>query len=351
MSATVYLKRGLMPKPSRKVVVMSTLCVCLAAIGIAWMVMNNQGEANHQPTNNPKQFNGQHSYNYLKDICKLGPRPSGSEAMAQQRKILKDHFQKLGGHVLFQDFSRRHPQTGENVKMRNMVVHWHKERQDRILLCAHYDTRPFPDEDRRNPKGVFIGANDGASGVALLAELAHLMPGLNSHYGVDFVLFDAEEFIFDAQRDRNLYFLGSTYFASWYKEQPPKYRYRFGVLLDMVADKNLKIYQEKNSLRYAKVVVKSIWKTARRLKIREFVHRSRHEIRDDHIPLNKIAKIPTCDIIDFDYPKIGSRRTSYWHTTKDVPSACSAQSLGKVGTVIYEWLKTVDKDKTLNRLR
>ena len=350
MPAIVRLTREMMPLPPRKVVVAGLFFVCLIVAIPAWLVLNNRGEANHQVV--PDTFNGARSYGYLKQICALGRRPSGSPGMAKQRELLIAHFARSGGKVLEQKFTARHPETGAEVPLSNLVVHWHPQRRDRILLCAHYDTRPFPDEDRRNRKGVFIGANDGASGVALLAELAHLMPGLKSHYGVDFVLFDAEEFIFDAQRDRDLYFLGSTYFAKWYREEPPeKYRYCFAVLLDMVADKELKIFQEKNSLRYAAPVVKSIWRTARKLKMREFVHRSRHEISDDHLPLNKIARIPTCDIIDFDYPRIGSRRNSFWHTTKDRPEACSGESLAKVGTVVYQWLKTADQDVRLTKLR
>ena len=350
MPRIVLLERGMMPKPSRKVVVLGSILVCTVAV-VAWIVVNNRGEATTTRVE-PGTFSGYRSYNYLKKICELGRRPSGSKGMLEQRRILIDHFRNLGGKVLEQKFERRHPETGENVKMSNLVIHWHPQRRDRILLCCHYDTRPYPDEDLRNRRGVFIGANDGASGVALLAELGHLMPNLKSHYGVDFVFFDAEEFIFDPQRDGDLYFVGSTYFAKWYKEEPPKnYRYCFGVLLDMVADKHLRIYQEKNSLRMAAPVVKSIWKKARQLKVSEFVQRSRHEISDDHLPLNQIAKIPTCDIIDFDYPKIGSRRNSYWHTTKDRPEACSGESLQKVGKVVFEWLKTVDKDVTLTKLR
>ena len=101
----------------------------------------------------------------------------------------------------------------------------------------------------------------------------------------------------------------------------------------MVGDRRLKIYMEKNSLKHAKFLTNSIWKTARRLKVKEFVPRMRHEILDDHIPLNTIASIPTCVIIDFDYP--------HWHTTKDVPANCSGKSLAIVGRVLLEWLSNV----------
>ena len=278
-------------------------------------------------------FNGARAYEYLKQICELGPRPSGSPGMARQQEMLIEHFEKLGGRVRKQEFEFGHPLTGRPQQFANLVVEWHPERQERILLCAHYDTRPFPDRDPRNPQGVFLGANDGASGVAALMEMAHLMPQLDSKYGVDFALFDAEEFVY---RDEDRYFLGSEYFAWQYVEQSPPYRYRWGVLLDMVADADLQIYQERNSMWWpdTRPLVEQIWSIAAQLGVWEFIARRKHEIRDDHIKLRNIGKIPTCDIIDFDYP--------YWHTTQDTPERCSALSLAKVGWVVHTWLEQAE---------
>src|SRR5690606_24535158 len=103
--------------------------------------------------------NGERAYEYLKEICDLGPRPSASPGMAAQQKLLIDHFQKLGGKVKLQQFRIRHPLNGSEVRMANLMVSWHPERKNRILLCAHYDTRPFPDRDPVNPRGKFVGAN------------------------------------------------------------------------------------------------------------------------------------------------------------------------------------------------
>jgi hypothetical protein len=172
-------------------------------------------------------------------------------------------------------------------------------------------------------------------------ELARHMPELKGPFGVDFVLFDGEEFVFDDKRDRDYYFVGSTHFARNYSGNPPQHRYRWGVLLDMVADAHLDLYQEKNSLWHARPLVNEIWGTAQRLGVTEFVRQPRYELGDDHIPLNEIAKIPTCDIIDFDYPKPG--RLSYWHTEADTPDKCSAISLAKVGWVVLEWLRSIEK--------
>ena len=275
---------------------------------------------------------------YLEKICNLGPRYSGSPGMDQQQQLLVNHFEQLGGQVTRQRFRAKNPQTGAPVSMANLIVRWHPQRERRILLCAHYDTRPLPDRDpnpTRRKNGKFVGANDGGSGTAVLMELAHLMPALPGNYGVDFVLFDGEEFVFNDRRgDR--YFLGSEWFARQYATNPPAHPYRWGVLLDMVGDADLQIYQERNSVQWrdTRPLVAQIWATAKRLGIEEFVAKPKHLVRDDHLPLHNYAKIPTCDIIDFDYP--------YWHTEGDVPRHCSGTSLAKVGWVVYEWVNSLN---------
>ena len=281
-------------------------------------------------------FRGDRAFEYLQQICDLGPRISGSSGMKRQQAFLTRHFEALGGQVTRQPFRAAHPLRQAKVSMANLIVEWHPERKRRILLCAHYDTRPLPDRDRDPRKarsGVFLGANDGASGVALLMEMGHRIKTLESKYGVDFVFFDAEEFVFAERRDP--YFLGSTWFARKHRSQPPEHTYRWGVLLDMVGDADLQIYQERNSVRWkdTRPLVLEIWATARRLGVQEFIGRPKHTVRDDHLKLRNIAKIPTCDIIDFDY--------AFWHTTHDTPDQCSARSLGKVGSVIEEWLRIV----------
>lgn len=273
-------------------------------------------------------FDGAAAFEHLVDLCELGPRPSNSQAMEQQRELVGKHFEELGGKVELQWFRVRHPLTGGLVPMANLVVQWHPERMERILLCAHYDTRPYPDRDPARPRGSFIGANDGASGVALLMELARQMPTLEGKLGVDFVLFDGEEFVFN---QRDTYFLGSTYFSRVYASRRFPFRYRCGVLLDMVADTDLSIPQEQVSMKYARPVVLQIWQVAGQLGVSEFRPVLGQAIRDDHLPLNETARIPTVDLIDFDYP--------HWHTERDTPEQCSSLSLAKVGWVVQEWLK------------
>ena len=279
-------------------------------------------------------FSGDRAMRNLEAICNLGPRPSGSAAMDRQRAMLAEHFRAAGATVSGQAFQIRDRRTGKPVHLENLLVSWHPDRTDRVLLAAHYDTRPFPDNDPVDPKGVFLGANDGASGVAVLMELAAAMPALPGPVGVDFVLFDGEEYVF-APRDP--YFLGSTFYARQYLADRQAGRlphtYRCGVLLDMVGDRDLEIWQEQHSVDWpdTRPVVDAIWDVARRVEVRQFVPRPKHAVQDDHLPLRMIAGIPTCDIIDFDYPQ--------WHTTADAPAACSAESLDAVGRVMLAWLR------------
>jgi hypothetical protein len=285
-------------------------------------------------------FNGERSYALLKEICDLGPRISGSEAMTKQQQLLTKHFEALGARVSRQEFATRHPRTGARVALCNLIVEWKPDAKERILLCTHYDTRPIPDQDpdrRKHQEGLFVGANDGASGAALLGELGQEMAKLNCKYGVDFVFFDAEELVYDRATDP--YFLGSEHFAKQYVAEPPAYRYKLAVLVDMIGDASLEIFQEKTSYswRDSRPMVDEIWGTAKTLGVTEFISRVRHDVRDDHLALHDIAKIPACDVIDFDYPRPGAR--SYWHTTADTPENCSALSLAKVGWVLKEWLE------------
>ena len=275
------------------------------------------------------RLDGKRAYGYLIKICRIGPRISGTQGMAKQQELIVRHFEKFPCKVRYQPFEATHPVNGTPVRMNNMIISWHPESKERVLLCCHYDTRPHPDRDRNpfNRRGTFIGANDGASGVALFMEMAHHMHKLRPQLGVDFVLFDGEELVYN---ERGEYFLGSEFFARQYVASPPPYTYKAGVLFDMIADRSQTFFIEKNSYRYAPDVTTSVWETAQKMGVRNFRARQKHEVRDDHLPLNRIAKIPTTDLIDFDYP--------YWHTSKDVPSSCSGESIARVGNVICEWL-------------
>ena len=288
----------------------------------------------------PSTFDGQKAYAHLKQICQLGTRTSGTPGMRQQQTLLEKHFTSLGGQVEYQRFQvKHHPRTGRPVPMANLVVHWHPATKERLLFCTHYDTLPLPLLDpnpRLRQSGLFLGANDGASGTALLMELGRHIRTLQIPYGIDFVFFDGEELVYDTKRDP--FFLGSRWFATQYRNHPPNYHYRYGILLDMVGDARLSIYQERNSMSWpdTRPLVEEIWATARRLGVKEFIPQVKYEVLDDHLPLHQIAGIPTCDVIDFWYP---DRTHRFWHTTQDSPGRCSASSLDKVGRVMLAWLR------------
>jgi len=284
-------------------------------------------------------FDGARAYGYLKQLCDIGPRRSGSEGMAEQQKLLKKHFDVLGAKVELQRFLAPYPRNGPNkdmigrdLPMANLIVHFKPESQERIMLCSHYDTLPFPLRDPVNPQGRFVGANDNGGGVAILMELGNNLAKDPPKVGVDFVFFDGEEFIF---AEGGKYFQGSEHFAEKYvkQKQPPATRYRYAVLLDMVSGAGLRLPEEPNSVAWddSRPLIKEIWATAARLGVQEFVPRPGDEaVLDDHMALHK-AGIPACDLIDFSY--------KYWHTQDDTPEHCSALSMAKVGWVLHEWLR------------
>lgn len=284
----------------------------------------------------PAPIDGKRALGYLEQICELGPRVAGTEANTRQRQMVAEHFRKQGGQVREQHFYYPHPLSGRRVNMANLIGSWHPERLRRVVLCAHYDTRPHADEevnpDRLNKP--FIGANDGASGVALLMEIANHLEKHETPWGVDLVLFDGEELVYGNNPRRGEYFLGSTHFAQEYANQRrqrgrARTEYVAGILFDMVGGKDLQIKREPTSMEKAPVLMREVWAVARQAGARSFSNLIGREVMDDHLPMNQ-AGIPTIDLIDFDYP--------FWHTIDDVPANCSAESLADVGRVVTGWL-------------
>lgn len=331
-----------MTKPSGQTVLLAAVIAGSCLLVGYLLVFRQTGEADPPAAAAPSPltladipFNGEQAFEYLNEICALGPRISSTKAMLAQQQLLANHFEKLGAKVHLQKFRIRHPETGKPVSMANLIVQWHPDRRERILLCTHYDTRPYPDQDPTNPTGTFLGANDGASGTALLMELGRSMPVLDGKLGVDFVFFDAEEYIW--QNNRDPYFIGSEYFATNYASRKQPVRYRYAVLLDMIGDADLQIYPDTHSMSWpdSRPLVEQIWATAKRLGVSEFSLSKRYEVLDDHLKLHNLGKIPSCDIIDFNYP--------VWHTQADQPNRCSALSLAKVGWVLQTWLTAAVK--------
>ncbi|AGA29278.1 M28 family peptidase [Singulisphaera acidiphila] len=304
--------------------------VFAVALPLSQRIRPSSADAAPMPV--PAPIDGNRAFKYLTQICEIGPRPAGSAANAKQRALVSAHFQKMGAKVTEQPFTGQDPRSDKQVAMVNLVGSWHPERKERVVIGAHYDTRPFPDEER-NPELrsiPFIGANDGASGVALLMEMAHHLKTLPTSWGIDLVLFDGEELVYGRDGE---YFLGSKEFARVYVEgvdgRHADFNYEAGLVLDMVGGKNLKIQQEPHSLNLAPKLVKEVWAVARQLKATAFHNRIGRAVMDDHLPLNN-GGIPTIDLIDFDYP--------YWHTSQDLPKNCSGDSMAEVGRVVTAWL-------------
>jgi glutaminyl-peptide cyclotransferase len=280
---------------------------------------------------------------YLKDICKIGPRISGTDGMAKQQELIKKHFEGLGAKVTFQKFTVRQVSRKQPTEMVNVIVSWQPDKEKRVILCSHYDTRPIADQedDRRNWHKPFVSANDGGSGVALLMELGHHMKDLKTNVGVDFVFFDGEEYIFDNSERGDHYFLGSDHFADDYKKGKGKATYAGAVLLDMIAGKDAQFPFEENSMWAAGGLVKEVWDVAGELKVKTFVDKLGPGITDDHLGMNR-AGIPTVDVIDLNVTDKGNVfRYPHWHKLTDTPENCSAETMAGVAKVLSVWMQRV----------
>jgi glutaminyl-peptide cyclotransferase len=300
-------------------------------------------EAEEPMAANPPPIDGQRAYKYLKQVCEIGPHTAGSPANTKLRAMVAAHFTNLGGVVKEQPFGAQDPKSRRKLTMANLVGSWFPDRDQRVVIGAHYDTRPHPDQedDPERQKLPFIGANDPGSGVALLMEIAHHLKDLPTEMGVDLVLFDGEELVYgDGEQRLGRYFLGSDEFARIYANKVARrrdrQRYHYGIVLDMVGGKDLIIDQEPTSLNNAPQLMRSIWGVARELNARSFRVQEGREVMDDHIALIK-AGIPTVDLIDFNY--------KFWHKADDLPDNCSAESLAEVGRVVTGWLTVAKKQR------
>jgi hypothetical protein len=269
------------------------------------------------------RFDGTIAYEYLLAQTNFGPRNPNSVGHQKCLQYLTDELRSAADTVIQQSFV--HQGYGEMLRLTNIFASFNPKEQRRILLLAHWDTRPRAelDQDATKRNLPILGANDGASGVAVLLALAKIFKEYPPAIGIDILLTDGEDYG-DSEKDGNndLYFLGARHFA---KTKDPSYTPLYGILLDMVGDKDLQIPLEQNSMRYAPQVLSAVWAVAEQVGAYQFVNVPGEMISDDHLPLNE-AGIPTINIIDFQYP--------YWHTTHDTPDKCSPESLEAVGKVL-----------------
>ncbi len=278
------------------------------------------------PAADVPSFSGQDAFAFLLKQTSFGPRNPESSGHELCLDFLKQELQNLASRTELQSFTAP-GYNGQKLHLTNIFSSFNPADSSRILLLAHWDTRPRSDQDS-NPKKQdepIIGANDGASGVAVLLEIAHLLKQSPVRVGVDILLVDGEDY--GKESDLDNYLLGSKYFANHLK---PDYHPQFGILLDMVGDKDLEIMKEPQSMKYAPEVVDLVWSAANNLGVYQFTNNIQRAVIDDHIPLNE-AGIKTIDLIDFQYPDASNR---FWHTSEDTPDKCSAESLEAVGRVL-----------------
>ncbi|MGH2567247.1 MAG: M28 family peptidase [Bacteroidota bacterium] len=271
-------------------------------------------------------FDAQQAFKFLTAQTDFGPRNPGSKGHAACLQYLQDQMNTYADAVTVQNFSGTDHKGGRH-QLTNVVSSFNLQATDRILLTAHWDTRPWADEDPNpaNRTKPILGANDGASGIAVLLEIARLLKEQQPPIGIDMVFFDGEDLGKSGNTDS--YCLGSKHFA---RTKAPGFNPRFAVNLDMVGDALLTIPREPYSDEYAPDVLDLIFSTAHILNAAAFVNRPGTATYDDHIPLNE-AKIRAVDLIDFEYPDESNR---YWHTMEDTPDQCSPESLAAVGTVL-----------------
>ena len=279
-------------------------------------------------------FDGAKAMDHLKYQCSFGPRFPGSEAhddFADSLKVFLDNLAEM--NLVYKD-SVLNPLTGENVEITNFHVRFNPRASNRIMFLAHWDTREFADKDSsfnlESNRLSLVGANDGASGTAVLMTLAEMLsetPPIN--IGVDLLFLDAEDM--GTYGNPDTWAIGAKVFSKYLKKPLPKY----AICLDMIGDKNQEFFIEQFSYRYADEIVGKVWGLAHELGYNQFKSILGNQIIDDHYVLFKNTGIPSIDIIDFNYP--------YWHTTQDTPDKCSAESLEAVGTVISTLIYREDK--------
>ncbi len=272
-------------------------------------------------------FDADGAFRYLEKQCEFGPRPPGSTAHERTLDYLVSELGKSARELTTQNFT--YQSTDGPLELTNIIAIFgpveaglKPARIERVLLGAHWDTRPFADRDPDPEKRhlPILGANDGASGVAVLLEIGRMLhanpPGLQ----VIVVFFDGEDY---GKTDDEM-LLGSRYFA---RNMDDQWRPDYGILIDMVGDKDLDIYIEPASAAAAPDIVEKVWKLADELQLEGFYSEFGPAVLDDHIPLIE-AGIKCIDIIDFNYP--------YWHSVDDTPDKCSPKSLETVGKLLLE---------------
>lgn len=293
--------------------------ILLTGLALLAACSGSNGSAEQSQITGPP-FNADSAYAYLVKQVSFGPRVPNTPGHQEQLEWMLEFLKSRADTVYAQRFTHI-TDEGEELHMANVIARFNPHADTRVLLLAHWDTRPTADEDpdpvkRKQP---IPGANDGASGVSVLLEMANVLNNHSAPIGVDLLFTDGEDY---GPNSANMY-LGATYFAA---NLPPGYKPLYGILLDMIGDQNPVFPQEGNSIDMAPEVVQRIWRTAHDLGLAAYfpMHNGGY-ITDDHIPLNR-AGIRTANIIDFD--------RTHWHRSTDSVENTSPRGLEAVGRVI-----------------
>lgn len=339
----------------RKTIIMVTAAVVALAAGLGWYGYSNSNKNVNDLTETEEEekaspvgpdFNADSAYAFTQAQCDFGPRDMNSKGHEECGAWIVAKFKGYGCKVTTQKADLK-GYDGTTLKSTNIMAQYNPGATTRILLCAHWDSRPWADNDpdSANWHKPILAANDAASGVAVMLEIARLLQknALPSGFGVDFVCFDAEDWgtpQWEANQDASgdSWALGAQHFAA---NLPQGYEARYGILLDMVGGMNAKFYKEGISNQYAPEIVKKVWRAARQAGFGSYFPRQEGGmITDDHIPLNQKAGIPTIDIIPY-YPDC--QQSSFgptWHTLADNMDNIDRNTLKAVGQTVIQVLFT-----------
>lgn len=286
-------------------------------------------------------FSSDSAYAYIERQVAFGPRVPNSAAHRNCGEYLARQLETFGAKVYNQQADVI-AYDGTILKARNIIGAYRPECKKRVMLCAHWDSRPYADAgDEAHYHTPIDGANDGASGVGVLLEIARMMQAQPTETGVDIIFFDAEDYgtpdFYKGEHREDTWCLGTQYWGR--RPHVPDYKARFGILLDMVGGEGATFYHEGYSRRTANKAMKKIWDAAHQLGYANyFIQSDGGEVTDDHVYVHSLRQIPCVDIIDFN-PNSETGFNATWHTTNDDMSHISKATLQAVGqtvaTVIY----------------
>jgi len=277
-------------------------------------------------------FSADSAYKYVKTQVDFGTRIPNTPAHVECGNYLENQLKKYNAKVTVQNVDLT-TYDGKILKAKNIIGSYNSDSESRILLFAHWDTRPWADNDsdKKNHKKPVLGANDGASGVGILLEIARNLGKQNPNIGVDIAFFDAEDSGTN-EGGENSWCLGTQHWAL--NPHIAGYKARFGILLDMVGAPNATFYREYFSDLYASNIVDKVWLQAATLGFGQyFVNETGGAVTDDHIFVNKLAGIPSADIIQHD-KNTETGFGHYWHTVNDTMENIDKNTLQAVGVTL-----------------